>query len=210
MLIEDYIFLNEFTQVIFYIFSFAIFGGGVKFIDDAFDEKTFSKNISLLLAPLLGIFWAYTMSLSAPAATILAAIVLGVLIKGKIDNIAHKIGVICILTIVFFSGYFNFLIIPLIVITFFGVVDEVGNDWVDENNIYAKFLPTSKFVHLFFEYRFAMKLAVLFFAIIGDYSLIYFFAFLAFDVAYAFVKQVSAGILYNRRLFYDEKLNGVR
>jgi hypothetical protein len=68
----------------------------VKFIDDAFDEKTYSRKLAIILAPITAIYWAFVMALHPAAALLLTAITLGVLIKGKIDNIAFVIAVLCI------------------------------------------------------------------------------------------------------------------
>ena len=49
------------NNMYFFLLSYSILGGGIKYIDDAFDEKIFSKKIALTIAPLLGVLWAYTM-----------------------------------------------------------------------------------------------------------------------------------------------------
>ena len=209
MIFEEIIFSNLAVTAIYFFVSFWVLGAGVKYIDDAFDEHTFSKKIAFLLAPILGIFWAYTMSLSLPATTILLAIVIGVFIKGKIDNLAHQIGLVCILAVVFFSGFFEVLWIPLVIITFFGVVDEIGNDFIDEHNVYSKMFPTGKLVHLFFEYRFAMKVAVFTFAFFGFFEYLYFVAFLGFDIGYAMLTKYSEKVSHYRKFSYTGKtING--
>ena len=58
----------------FFLLSYPVLGAGLKYIDDAFDEKIFSKKYALILAPLLAILWAYTMYIDSFSATILLAI----------------------------------------------------------------------------------------------------------------------------------------
>ena len=201
-------FLNQliFSQPIitwlFFIASYAILGGGIKYIDDAFDEKTFSKISALLFMPLLAVFGAVVMTLSAESATILGAIVVAVFLKGKIDTIAFKIGLISLIAILFFMGFFNFLWIPLIIIAIAGVLDEVGNDYVD------KHLNVRKPIRLFFEFRFVMKLAVLYFAAVGTFAWFYFFAFIAFDIAYALVMEYSMSLAHKKKFAYYKNHNG--
>ncbi|GEM_PF-439987 len=192
---QEIIFANLTTTWVFFVSAFAILGGGIKYIDDAFDENTFSKLKAMLLAPVLGVFWAYTMSLNPAAATILAAVVLDVFFSGKIDTLAFMIGTITIFSALFLGGLINFLWIPLILITLAGIIDEKGNDFVDKHP------SINRFVRLFFEYRFVMKIAVGVFAYLGYYAWVYFAAFLAFDIAYAIImlyskKRAQAGKFY--------------
>lgn len=199
--------INEstFLNYLFLIISYAILGGGVKYIDDAFDEGTFSKNKALLLIPFLAVFGAWILTTSIASATILMAIVLGVLIKGKIDNIAFKIGFFVLIAILFFFGYLNFLWVLLIILTLSGIIDEIGNDYADRKNLYAKGDPLSKFFHLFFEYRFTMKVFVFSFAFLGFFGWQYFLAFLAFDLAYAGVMHYSNRLIRKGKFTYIER-----
>ena len=89
----------------FFLLSYSILGAGIKYIDDAFDEKTFSKIIAVVITPLLSILGVYAMFIDPVSATILLAIIGGVLIKGKVDNYAFIGGValvICLVVIVQF------------------------------------------------------------------------------------------------------------
>ena len=99
-----------------FLLSFPILGAGLKYIDDAFDEKTFNKKIAVVIAPIIGLLWAYIMMIDPVSATILLAIILGVLIKGKIDNYAHVIGLVVIGLILILFGV-QLLILPLIMLS---------------------------------------------------------------------------------------------
>ncbi len=185
MTFENFIFSNPITIASLFIIAYAILGSGIKYIDAAFDENAFSRNKAILLAPILGILWALTMLLSVESATILLAVFLSVLLAGEIDNTAFQLGSLTIVLVILFSGFFEFLWLPLIFITLAGVVDEVGNDVVDKKKI------DNKFIHHFFKHRFAMKLAVFFFALFNYFGWIYLFAFMAFDIAYELVGAYS-------------------
>lgn len=184
-------------------------GAAVKFIDDAFDENTFPQAIAFTLSPLTAIFWAYIMILHPASAMLLTAIIIGVIIKGKIDNLAFIVAVLCVYTAYFFMDpvAFSFVLllpIPLILITIAGIFDEIGNDWVDSKNVYHSYKPFGKYIHLFFEFRFVMKIVVLTFALLGFFPILFFFAFLAWDVGYAVVMLISKRLSTKRKFYYHK------
>jgi hypothetical protein len=194
---------------IFFTATFFLMGASVKFIDDAFDEKAHSRTIALILSPLTAILWAVVMALHPAAALLLTAITLGVLIKGKIDNIAFVMAVLCIYVIYFFIGDWKFILermylMPLIIITVGGVLDEIGNDFVDKKHLYKKGF-FGKLVHWFFEYRFIMKIFVLSFALFGTYSMIFFIAFFLWDLGYEIIMHYGKYVLRKRKFYYDKK-----
>ena len=144
------------TNIYFFLLSYTILGAGIKYIDASFDEKVFSKKKALVFAPLLGILWAYTMLINEISTTILLAVILAVLIKGKIDNYAHLFGLTTIavfsILIIFFIDGNEFMILPLMLLTSAGLIDEVGNDVIEYNK---KFLKSGRF-----RYRFTLYFLV--------------------------------------------------
>jgi hypothetical protein len=175
----------------FFLVAYPILGAGLKYIDDAFDERTFNKKIALVLAPLLGILWAYTMIIDPVSATILLAVLLGVFLKGKIDNYAHGLGLAVIVIILIAAGV-QLLVLPLIVLVAAAVLDEVGNDIVDYN---MKSFDKSNFLHkatiTFFDQRWVTKVAILYIALLGVFPWYFFLAMLLFDGAYLVVRMYS-------------------
>jgi hypothetical protein len=175
----DYVFLD--------FIAFFLLGSSLKLIDFSFDKGFVSKKPFLrfplvLLAGLTAGFWVYVMSLSVASATILAAILISVFVAKKIDNVAFLVGLIIILfSLLFFQTVFHFLWVPLIFISLAGVLDEIGNDYVDKNKV-------NKFVDFFFKHRFVMKLGVLAFGLLNFFEFIYFIAFLFFDLGYDLVQ----------------------
>jgi hypothetical protein len=208
-LAETLITQNPFFIAFFFILSYFLIGAAVKFIDDAFDENTFPQAIAFALSPLTAIFWAYIMVLEPASAMILTAIIVGVIVKGKIDNLAFIVAVLCVYAAYFFMDplafSFVFLLpIPLIIISIAGILDEIGNDWVDSKNVYHSYKPFGKYIHLFFEFRFIMKIAVLAFALLGFYPIMFFFAFLAWDIGYAVVMLISKSLSTKRKFYYHK------
>jgi len=206
---QEILLQDQVLAAIFFMISFFAIGAAVKFIDDAFDEKAYSRKIALVLAPITAIFWAYLMALNPAAALLLTAITAGVLIKGKIDNLAFVMAVLCIYIVYFFIGDWQFILnpmylIPLVVITIGGVIDEVGNDYVDKKQLYKQG-TLGKIVHWFFEYRFVMKIFVLTFALAGAFSILFFLAFFCWDLGYEVIMHYSKRVLRDRKFYYNQK-----
>lgn len=174
----------------FFLLSYPILGAGLKYIDDAFDATIFNKRFAMILAPLLGALWAYTMIVDQVSATILLAILLGVLLKGKIDNLAHLLGLTVILGIVFVTGM-QFLIFPLIFLTVAALFDEVGNDFIDKKHYLNSSKRWQKITGYFFDQRWLTKVAILGIVLIGIFPSYYFLAMLLFDGAYLSVNWYS-------------------
>jgi hypothetical protein len=174
----------------FFFIAFMVLGAGLKYIDDAFDEKVFNKKIAYVIAPLLGILWAYTMIIDAVAATILLAILLGVLLKGKIDNIAHIIGLVVIIGITVVVGV-HFLLFPLIILAVAALLDEVGNDLVDKSSLLAGGKWWQRILIGFFDQRWVAKVAILGFVVSSVLPWFFFIAMLLFDGAYLGVRWFS-------------------
>jgi hypothetical protein len=182
--------MEGYLKMYFFFLSYPILGAGLKYIDDAFDATIFNKKLAMVLAPLLAILWAYTMIIDQISATILLAILLGVLLKGKIDNLAHFIGLLIILGIVIGLGV-EFLILPLIVLTVAALLDEVGNDFVDKKQYLHSVCWWQRIIGYFFDQRWAAKVAILGIVLLGIFPYYFFLAMLLFDGAYVFVNWVS-------------------
>lgn len=197
---QEIIFSSPAVSFPFLIFSFMVLGAGIKYIDDAFDEKTYSKMKALLLSPVIAIFWVFVMYLSAPAATILGAIFLAVLLRNKVDNIGFHVGAIAIIFVIallYFFKIVNFDWPVLIFLTVAGILDEIANDWVDTH---PKVHPA---VYTFFEWRFIMKIAVFICVLLNFFRIEYFLAFLGFDIAYASVALYSAKLKKELKVNYQ-------
>lgn len=176
------------NNMFFFLIAYPILGAGIKYIDAAYDEKTFNKKTALIITPPLAVFWAYTMLINPISATILLAILLGVLIKNKIDNYAHLLGSAIIVTIFIITIYLKnieLIILPLIFLISAAIIDEVGNDIIDYNK---KNLKKNRFRHqfslYFFGRRYVMKLAILYLIIFGIVELYFLLAMILFDEAY--------------------------
>ena len=175
----------------FFLISFTLLGAGIKYIDDAFDEKKFNKKLAIILAPILALLWSYTMIIDQISATILLAVILGVFFEGKIDNKAHLIGFVVISSIILLIGI-NLMFLPLIMLIASVILDEVGNDVIEFNR---GFFNEKRLCHkcfiTFFDQRWLTKLTILYMVFIGLFPWYFFLAILLFDSAYLFVRMYS-------------------
>jgi len=175
----------------FFLLAYPILGAGIKYIDEAFDEHKYNKKIAIALAPILGVLWAYTMIIDGVSATILLAVLCGVLFKGKIDNYGHFAGLLVIIVIVAVAGV-ELMIIPLLFLAPFALLDEVGNDVIDYNKKYfQKNRFSHKFVRYFFDQRWLLKLSILGLVILAIVPYYFFIAIILFDGAYLLMRWYS-------------------
>ncbi|MEM0466928.1 MAG: hypothetical protein QXX20_04955 [Candidatus Thermoplasmatota archaeon] len=173
--------------ICFFLAVYPVLGAGLKYIDNAFDEKIFSKKVAYVLAPLLGVLWAVAMILDAASATILLAIVLGVLLKGKIDNWAHVVGMVVIFAVLLVTGV-QLLWIPLVVLTLGAIFDEVGNDFIDKKGYLASKKLGARFAGFFFDQRWLTKVVIVVLSVFGLIPWYFFVAMVFFDYAYLGVR----------------------
>jgi len=163
------------------ILAFLIIGAGLKYIDDAFDEDTFSKKKAIAIAPIIALIWIALALYDPISATILFSILLAVLLSEKIDNLIFGVCAFIVLSALLLTQMSAVLWIPLFILTLAGINDENGNDYVDKHESY-------KLVELFFSYRFCMKASMLILCILSIFPWLYLVAFLAFDGAYELVR----------------------
>ena len=176
----------------FIFLAYTILGIGLKYVDDAFDEKTFNKKTAMILGPLLGVFGAYTMLVNPVSATILLAVVVGVLLKGKIDNVGHLIMFFTFFIIFILLDIVHIMIIPMVFLAAAAILDEVGNDVIDYNMTYKKrHRFRYQFTIYFFGRRYMMKVALLYLVLLGVVPIYFFIAFILFDEAYIIVSLYS-------------------
>ncbi|MFQ5815577.1 MAG: hypothetical protein ACE5G7_03675 [Candidatus Hydrothermarchaeaceae archaeon] len=184
------------------IIVFSAIGAGLKFIDDAFDEGVFSKRSAVLLAPVLVAVWITVSVLDAISATILFAVLAGVLLVGKIDNAIFKISAISIVLAAPLSGKISILWPPFLALTMAGIMDEIGNNYVDNNR-------SHRAVEFFFLHRFVMKIGVFSLCAISIFPWIYLLAFMAFDMSYD-ITGIFGQWMMDANAAEKLTLNGVR
>lgn len=190
--------------------GYALLGAGIKYIDQAYDLGIFSKRTANIIAIFSGLLMGSLIISDTTSATIFLGMFIALAVTHKIDNIAFYIGTAIILLMPFlFYNIMKIEWLPFGIIIFSGISDEVGNTWADKRvkiklvkEAIGKIYPRGKFQYRlaerFFMHRFAMKVAILFLAVLGLFSYLYFFAFLLFDLMYLLVEKYSFSIkIYN-------------
>jgi hypothetical protein len=131
------------------------------------------------------------MVISPVSATILLAILLGVFLKGKIDNYAYIIGFSVILVIALLAKV-ELMILPLVFLATAAVLDELGNDTIDNNTKRLKYKRFRQHLALyFFGRRYLMKVALLYLVLLNIFPLYFLLALIFFDEAYIIVELYS-------------------
>ena len=148
----------------------------MKYSDDLFDV-----NHDLKMASITGVFCALTSAIATisniGAAYIFISILVGNLLALKVDSIPHWVTLAVFVALCLIAGIPNLDMIVLIICILAAITDEIGHEVI----------PTAsenRFLNLFFEYRFVMKIVVLLLAVYGAFSLWVFAFFLAFEIAY--------------------------
>jgi len=184
--------INSSITAILIIFGFI--GGGLKFIDDAFEKDIFDMRVAMVLTPIILVLWVWISVVDTVSAVILFSILLGVLLTGKIDNFIFKISTITLIAFFDLRSLGHYLM-PLVFLTLMSIADEIGNDFVDNNSV-------NKLVKFFFLHRFSMKFGIMLLCVTSYFPPIYLVAFLCFDIAYDSVGIVSKSIVAkNERMF---------
>ena len=146
---------------VFYFLAYLCAGFTLKLGDDFLDEMERPTFAWLPLA-VSGILFGYLMTQTEWDLVLLAAIVIGVLLSGKVNRPQFAVGFFFIALIMLVRGvpavtdWFNWSAL-LIMLFLASVLDEKGNDWTDK--------VISPRASKFFRHRFTLKLSVLLLAI---------------------------------------------
>jgi hypothetical protein len=167
-----------------------VLGAGVKYIDAAYDDNTFSKRPTLLFSVLLGSLSGFAMIYDEPTFIIFLSLIIGVSITGKLDILPFRVLVAIALALplcyyrlsVPFLGSRMYLIILL---SIGAAIDEIGNDLAD-----AKVLR--RLIGTFFLYRGYLKVLIIGIAILRFLPPKYGIVFLSFDCGYLLLTRLSA------------------
>lgn len=164
---------------------FIISGFFMKYSDDLYDV-----NHELTFSTLLGIICAIASALasiySSEAAYLFISILIGNLIVLKVDGLHHIITLIVFLAILLIAGIPNLGLVILLICILGMISDEIGHELIPK-------MTDDRFLNLFFEYRFVMKVVVLLLALCGVFDIWIFVCFILFEISY-----VGAGIVFEK------------
>lgn len=155
----------------------------MKYSDDLFDENN-DVTFASILGVVCGIASALASIYNSDAAYIFLAIPIGNFLALKIDGIHHIITLIVFIVILLIAGVPELNLIVLLICILGTLSDEVGHELI------SKFTQ-NKFLNLFFEYRFILKIVIFLLAVCGVFNIWIFVCFLLFEMSYVF-----AGIIF--------------
>jgi hypothetical protein len=138
---------------------YALSGFFMKISDDMHDKKN-NMIFGALAGILCGLLLGYLVTISVDAAYIFFGVFIGTFLSKKVNCLNHIVTAIIFIIIVLLLGFPAIGIGTLIICSIAAYIDEIGND---NKRIYEK----SKILEIFFEYRFALKTAILILAIFG-------------------------------------------
>ena len=164
---------------------FLLSGFFMKYSDDLFDVNHDLTSASIF-GVLCGIASAIATVSDVGAAYIFIAILIGNLIAFKVDGIHHIITLIVFVIICLILSIPNLSLIVLIICVLAALCDEIGHETISK-------ITDNRFLNLFFEYRFVMKVVICLLAIYGAFDISVFVCFIVFELSY-----VIAGIVFEK------------
>ena len=157
----------------------------MKYSDDLYDI-----NHNLTFSTVFGILCAIASVAAAvyniDAAYIFISILIGNLIALKVDGIHHIITLIVFLVVLLVVGIPDLRLVILLICILASLGDEIGHELIPNRT-------ENRFLNLFFEYRFVMKIVVFLLAVCGVFDIWIFVCFILFELSY-----VGAGIVFER------------
>lgn len=141
-------------EIIFYILS----GLFMKISDDAHDREN-NTLLGVSAAIICGVSIGYLAVISADAACIFLAILIGTLAAWKVDCLNHILSLLIFVGIIVILGFPAIGLLTLILCAVAAFLDEIGND--------SQWAARRKYLHNFFQYRFALKIVIFLFTILG-------------------------------------------
>jgi hypothetical protein len=194
--------------------AYAFIGGGMKYVDQVFDEGLFNKRFALVLTVIGSILTAYLILSDAYSATIILALIVGMALSRKIDNIAFYVAAFLIIALptvaLFFytDGFINGDVPikwgPLGILAISAISDETLHDRTEKK---LKSGQRVKAYERFLYYRPIMKIVMALLVYFLIFPFIYLVAFLAFDASYMAVEYISLRGRRGRNIKWLKKHN---
>ncbi|WP_407376001.1 hypothetical protein [Methanobrevibacter sp.] len=148
----------------------------MKYSDDLFDVNK-DLRFASILGVLCGIASAAGAIYNVEAAYIFVSIPIGNLLALKVDGIHHIITFVVFLILLLIFGIPELNLVILLVCVLATLGDEVGHELIPDRT-------ENKFLNLFFEYRFVLKVAILLLAFLNVFTIWAFVYVVLFDVSY--------------------------
>lgn len=147
-------------EIIFY----SLAGLFMKISDDAHDLKN-NTILGIVAATVCGVSIGYLAVSSADAACIFLAILIGTVAAWKVDCLNHLLSLLVFVGIILILGFPAIGLLTLMLCAAAAFIDEIGND--------SGWVANRKYLSKFFQYRFALKIAIFIFATLSLFNISY-------------------------------------
>jgi hypothetical protein len=170
------------------MFLYAFLGGAIKFIDQAYDERSFSIRSANIVAVIAGVTMGYLMAVDSPFSTaFFSAMLISLVLARKIDNRAFALGsALAVISLLAFYPTHNVIweLGPIVLFLLAGFVDEIADGLVHRRGIEGP-------LQMFLNYRPFSDLALLAMVIMGQFSWLYLLPYFCFTLSYMMVERVT-------------------
>lgn len=157
---------------------FTLSGFFMKFSDDVYDIND-NRNLSVVLGVICAVASYLATFSNVGAAYIFIGILIGNFIAFKVDGIHHLSTLIVFIVLCMIFGVPSLNLVILLICILSALMDEIGHELVSKKT-------SDRFLNLFFEYRFTMKVVIFLLAIFNVFNIWIFICFLLFEIAYEF------------------------
>jgi len=179
---------DEAVELLFLLVTYAFLGGSIKFIDQAYDERSFDRRSANMVAILAGVVMGFLMAADSPfSTTFFIAMLISLFVAKKMDNLAFVIGALVAVGsfLLFFSQYYVVLLLfPIIGFLLAGFVDELMDELAHRWELRGT-------MGSFLTYRPFSDIALVIMVLLGVFGWVYLIPYFAFTLAYMFVESVS-------------------
>jgi hypothetical protein len=175
-------------ELVIIIALYAFLGGAIKFIDQAYDEGSFSTWKANLLAIAAGVTMGFLMAWDGPFSTaFFAAMLISLVLARKVDNLAFLIGLLCAVgTFIAFdlTRPVSLMPLPILVFLIAGIVDEVMDGVAHKRHL-------AGLRQRLLAYRPASDIGLVAMMALGLFDWSYLLPYFAFTISYMTIELVS-------------------
>ncbi|MHA1935459.1 MAG: hypothetical protein ACW97A_09260 [Candidatus Thorarchaeota archaeon] len=183
--------MNEMLNLLVYFMAYALAGFTLKLGDDLLDDLN-SPDLAWYPLAASGLLFGLLMTSSEWDLVLLTAIIVGVVLSGKVNRREFSIGFLIIVVVILLrgvptiSGWLDWLSL-LIMLFLAAVLDERGNDWADSS--------ASPNAAKFFEFRLTLKISALLLVIPWPMFFLTAIGIWLFDLGYELAGRLSRSML---------------
>lgn len=175
-------------DLILLILLYAFLGGAIKYIDQAYDERSYSIRSAGTLAVMAGVTMGYLMARDSPFSTaFFSAMLISLVLAHKIDNRSFALGtLLAVASLMAFypSSEVTWTIWPLVVFLVAGFIDEVADGVVDKYYLEGH-------LQMFLNYRPFSDIAIFIMMVVGLFPWPYLLPYFSFTFSYMLVERCS-------------------